>query len=221
MQVAAVAAVPAGMRGPLRSRGTLASGLGQKPPRSHLPALTAPWQGCAGHAALGRGGQLRKCRGGMQVWSRGGAPRLWCWVLWAQREAAGVEWVLGLVAAWGWGELPSCWPRPGRGAKPGALARGGQRAFAQGCGSCVLPAWHRGIFLLGRRHFWGRWCWGPLAESLWLLGSVPQFPLWSRLSPPLPATSWLPGGCCGSDTVQGAVWGHGGNPVSGQGLGDA
>lgn len=31
----------------------------------------------------------------------------------------------------------------------------GQRMAAQGYGNCMLPTWHRVVFPLGRRDFWG------------------------------------------------------------------
>lgn len=119
--------------------------------------------------------------------------------------------MLGPVAARGWGELPCRWPGPGCCAKAGAWARGGQRAFAQGCGS-VLPTRHRGVFPLGRRCFQGRRPWGGLLPSpSGCPRNVPQFPLlWSRLAPPLPAPTWLPGGCYGLCRV--LCRGHGGKP---------
>lgn len=193
--------------------GTLTMGLCQKRPPQPASSPRHPSAGIWWLCHPGEGGQLRQRSGGMPLWGEGGNFPPGSGVGYRGHGGGQRGWggVLGPAAARGWGELPCRWPGPGCCAKAGAWARGGQRAFARGCGS-VLPTRHRGVFPLGRRCFQGRRPWGGLLPSpSGCSRNVPQFPLlWSRLAPPLPAPTWLPGGCYGLCRV--LRRGHGGKP---------
>lgn len=168
------------------------------------------------------GGQLRKHCGGTQGVPSGFGVE-------CGRQGRG-QWgqggVLGLVAvrAAGAGTSSPLLAQAGCGAKFGALTQGRQRVFAHGSGSHGAPS----LVLWGvstcQEMFLGQVVPGGLLLSPCSCSrNVPQFPLlWSRLTPPLPTATWLPGGCrglcrsagcCTGDTVE--RW------ARGQGPGDA
>lgn len=185
-----------------------------RPASSTGPSSVGIWWPCCTE----EGGQLRKHHGGTQgcpqalvlsaVGREGGnGDRAVCWGWW-------LSGLLGL------GPAPLCWPRPGCGAKFGALTQGRQRAFAHGSGSRGAPS----LVLWGvstcQEVFLGQVVPGGLLLSPSSCSrNVPQFPfLWRRLAPPLPTPTWLSGGCrglcrhagcCTGDTVEGCARGQG------------
>lgn len=125
-----------------------------------------------------------------------------------QRGGGGVP---GLVAARGWGELPVSLAQAWLLCQAWHTGTRGQRAFAQGCGSCMLPSRHRGVFPLRRRHFQGRQHWGgscrvPLAAQ----GTCLSFPFFGPglyfLCPLQPGCQVGAVGCAGAQRAAQVAW---------------